>query len=152
MSLRKNHITATGPNAILLHYQCYAKFSSAANQSDDRATQGRNGIPWAVIPKTRWCNTGNKGSSTRKKWPLVTWHTKWQVEQHREEMARLIAQLAPGQASALVTSPPVAMTTPSFEAFYPMSELWKDYWSRFQICMEANSIPTEREPKAFLTN
>ena len=25
-------------------------------------------------------------------------------------------------------------------------------WARFQICMEANSIPTERQPKVFLTN
>ena len=61
-----------------------------------------------------------------------------QAEQHREEMARLIAQLAPGQVSAPVTPPPVAVTTPSFAAFDPTIELWKDYWARFQICMEAN--------------
>ena len=63
------------------------------------------------------------------------------AEQRREEMAQLLAQLAPGQASAPVTFPPVAMTTPSFTVFNPTSELWKDYWSRCQICMEANSIP-----------
>ena len=73
-------------------------------------------------------------------------------EQHREEMAWLIVQLAPGQASLPVTSHPVAMTTPNFAAFDPTSELWKDYWSWFQICMEANSIRTERQPKVFLTN
>ena len=50
-----------------------------------------------------------------------------QKEQHREEMAKLIAQLAPGEASVPVTSPPVAMTTPSFAAFDPTSELGKDY-------------------------
>ena len=37
-----------------------------------------------------------------------------QVEQQREEMAKLITQLAPGQSSSPVTSPPVAMTTSSF--------------------------------------
>ena len=26
-----------------------------------------------------------------------------------------------------------------------MSELWKDNWSQFQICMEANSIPTDHQ-------
>ena len=56
------------------------------------------------------------------------------------------------QASTPVTSLPVAISTPSFAAFDSMSELWKDYWSRFQICMEVNSIPTERQHKVLLTN
>ena len=57
----------------------------------------------------------------------------------------------PGQALSPVTSPPVAMTTHSFVAF-DTPELWKDYWSRLQKCMEANSIPTDCQPKVFLTN
>ena len=72
-------------------------------------------------------------------------------EQPREEIAQLIARLVRSQASSPVISPPVAMTTPSFPAFNPTSELWKGYWDWFQICMEANSISTERQPKVFLT-
>ena len=49
------------------------------------------------------------------------WYQR-QAEQHGEEMAKMIAQLAPGRASAPVTSPPVAMATPSFAAFDPTSE------------------------------
>ena len=91
------------------------------------------------------------------------WRSYGRISNHRSITVRLTDEkqlgmaekeprLAPGQASAPVTSPPVAMTTPSFAAFDPTSELWKDYWARFQICMEANSIPTERQPKVFLTN
>ena len=63
-------------------------------------------------------------------------------EQYREEMPTLIAQLTHGQPSAPVTSPSCAHDY-QFCASDPTSELWKDYWSRFQICMEENSIPTE---------
>ena len=63
-----------------------------------------------------------------------------------------MAQLVPGQASSPVTFPLVAMATPNLAAFDPTSELWKDFWRRFQICMEPNSIPTDHEPKVFLTN
>ena len=40
---------------------------------------------------------------------------------------------------------------PNFSALDPMSELWKDYWAQFQIRIEADSIPTELEPKVLLT-
>ena len=63
-----------------------------------------------------------------------------------------MVQLAPGEASIPVTSNPVAMTTPYFAAFDPMSELWKDYWAWFHISIEANSMPTEHQAKVFLTN
>ena len=83
---------------------------------------------------------------------VMTEQHREEKEQHREEMAKMIAQLAPGQASAHVTSPPVAMTAPSFATFDPTSELWIDYWARLQIHMEVNSIPTDHQPKVFLTN
>ena len=83
---------------------------------------------------------------------FMTEQHREQREQHREEMVKLIARLATGQASSSVAFPPVAMTTPSFAAYDSMSELWKDYWPRFQICVEANSLLTERQLKVFLQN
>lgn len=39
-----------------------------------------------------------------------------------------------------------------FQPFDSTSELWKDYWSRFQTFTEANSIPREKQALVFLTN
>ena len=33
-----------------------------------------------------------------------------------------------------------------------MSELWTDYWSRFQTFLEAHAVPESRQAKVFLTN
>ena len=45
---------------------------------------------------------------------------------------------------------PTAM--PAFPAFDASSELWKDYWARFQTFAKANAVPNERLPQVFLTN
>ena len=81
-------------------------------------------------------------------------HHRVEREIHGEEMVKLIAHwlLTPGQASETCYLPAVAMTTPSFAAFDPTFELWNYYWSRFQICTEANSISIVRQPKVFQTN
>ena len=71
-------------------------------------------------------------------------------EMQQQQMHDLIKRLAPGQAPSTPSS--VAMTTPSFEPFDPTSELWKDYWARFQTFMMASSVPKERQSQVFLTN
>ena len=40
----------------------------------------------------------------------------------------------------------------SFSAFDSATELWTDYWARFNTFTEANSIPEEKTAYVFLTN
>ena len=52
-------------------------------------------------------------------------------------------------------STPVAAstsTTPNFVAFVSTSELWEDYWSRFNTFVKAHAVPEERQAQVFLTN
>eukprot|EP00731_Ephydatia_muelleri_P033139 Em0025g95a len=43
-------------------------------------------------------------------------------------------------------------TIPSFSPFDSTSELWSDYWARFQTFVNANSIPADKVAQVFLTN
>ena len=44
----------------------------------------------------------------------------------------------------------LSQTTPKFEAFDSITELWTDYWSRFSTFTKENSVPDVRVAKFFL--
>ena len=66
-----------------------------------------------------------------------------QMQQQQQQMQALLAL-------AQSTRTPVAST--KFTEFDPSSELWSDYWARFQTFTRANSIPDDRKAEIFLTN
>lgn len=71
----------------------------------------------------------------------------------REQFETLVHRLTTAPTQAAVTTNQVSnVAIPNFMAFDATSELWKDYWSRFQTFSQANSVPTERLPQVFLTN
>uniref|UniRef100_A0A5S6Q4R9 Uncharacterized protein n=1 Tax=Trichuris muris TaxID=70415 RepID=A0A5S6Q4R9_TRIMR len=71
-----------------------------------------------------------------------------QIEEQRKQIEKLLSFLGPVSA----TPPAVASSVPSFPAFDPTSELWKEYWARFKTFAGANSIPAEKLAQVFLTN
>ena len=80
-----------------------------------------------------------------------------QKQQHDEQMAALMRMFkAPTADSSAETHPVTASTItsaiPPFAAFDSTSELWPDYWSRFQTFLVANAVPDQRKPQVFLTN
>ncbi|CAM1324578.1 Uncharacterised protein r2_g3331 [Pycnogonum litorale] len=46
----------------------------------------------------------------------------------------------------------MAISIPTFTPFDATSELWKDYWSRFQTFAGAHAVPSDRLVQTFLTN
>ena len=58
-------------------------------------------------------------------------------------MTELIQKIAPGKSSESI---------PSFATFDSTTELWKDYWARFQTFSKANSVSDAKLPQVFLTN
>ena len=81
-----------------------------------------------------------------------------QKHQHDEQMAALMRMFkAPPTADSSAETRPVTASTvtsaiPPFAAFDSTSELWPDYWSRFQTFLVANAVPDQRKPQVFLTN
>lgn len=78
---------------------------------------------------------------------------KDQQEQHLKQMdamMALVTKTPPEPASGIPAT--VNTNIPSFSAFDPISELWTDYWSRFQTFLEAHAVPESRHVKVFLTN
>ena len=73
-----------------------------------------------------------------------------QQEQHRQQVEAMMALLADKSTTSVTEN--VSTNIPSFSAFDPMSELWTDYWSRFQTFLEAHAVPESRQAKVFLTN
>ena len=73
-----------------------------------------------------------------------------QQEQHRQQMEAMMALLADKSTASVIGN--VSTNIPSFSAFDPMSELWTDYWSRFQTFLEAHAVPESRQAKVFLSN
>ena len=73
-----------------------------------------------------------------------------QREQHQEQMDKLTEALLQQCMQPKVTT--VTSAIPAFSAFDSTTELWTDYWSRFQIFIEANSVPEDKGRKVFLTN
>ncbi|KAG8226623.1 hypothetical protein J437_LFUL007696 [Ladona fulva] len=76
-----------------------------------------------------------------------------QNEEQRQQMEKLIVQLAPSLGEhTLTANSSSAATIPKFEPFDSLTELWKDYWDRFQTFARANCVPADRLPQIFLTN
>jgi len=75
---------------------------------------------------------------------------KEQVRCHKEQMEALIADMGKQQVAGQSSSN--ALTTPNFSLFDSTSELWADYWSRFNTFIRAHSVPEERKAQVFLTN
>ena len=79
-------------------------------------------------------------------------------KQHQEQMQLMMEMLkSPSRNEAFGDSHHVAPSTftsaiPPFAAFDSTSELWPDYWSRFQTFLVANAVPEHRVPQVFLTN
>ena len=71
-----------------------------------------------------------------------------QAQQHREQMETILRILqVPGSMSSNSQA-----AIPSFSAFDSTTELWPDYWSRFQTFLVANGVPEDRYAQVFLTN
>jgi transposase InsO family protein len=68
--------------------------------------------------------------------------------QHMEQMDAIMKL----QDKARPTMQSAPSTTSSFSPFDPSTELWTDYWARFNTFVGANSIPEERKAQVFLTN
>ncbi|KAG8238592.1 hypothetical protein J437_LFUL018301 [Ladona fulva] len=62
-----------------------------------------------------------------------------------EDLTRMMIELLNPQCQQNAEQP-----IPTFMPFDPLSELWKDYWARFQTF--ANSMPPDQLPQIFLTN
>ena len=74
-----------------------------------------------------------------------------QLTLQRLQMQELANRLA-SQGGTMTALTPLPSTMPTFPAFDPLSELWKDYWARFQTFSIANAVPRERLAHVFLTN
>ena len=78
-----------------------------------------------------------------------------QMEEGRKQTEALIAAFMgqngqqeleqPSQKAPLVV-------IPSLDPFDPTTELWDDYWARFQTFVGANSVPMDKQALVFLTN
>ena len=79
------------------------------------------------------------------------------AEQQRQ-MAALIAHLSPTPGTSSIPPASTSVTAlthaniPNFTSFDATSELWKDYWARFQTFAGAHSIPDDKMVQVFLTN
>ena len=78
-----------------------------------------------------------------------------QMEESRKQMEVLITAFTsmkdkrePEQPTSI--SHPIAI--PNFVPFDEMTELWTDYWARFETFIGANSIPVGKQAQVFLTN
>ena len=68
-----------------------------------------------------------------------------QQEQHRQQMESLMALIK--SHSGLVTK-----SVPSFISFDPSSELWTDYYARFNTFVKAHSLQENKRSHIFMTN
>ena len=68
-------------------------------------------------------------------------------------MPRSLDRRASGNSSNLLQTPKAPLVViSSFDPFDPTTELWDDYWARFQTFVGANSVPVEKRALVFLTN
>lgn len=74
-----------------------------------------------------------------------------QREMHQEQMTHLFKSLSDRQQKD-TSSAQASAAIPNFTSFDSSSELWKDYWSRYQTFVGAHSVPQEKHAKVFLTN
>ena len=78
-----------------------------------------------------------------------------QMEESRKQMEALITAFTsmkdkrePEQPTSI--SHPIAI--PNLVPFDATTELWMDYWARFQSFVGANSVPVKKQAQVFLTN
>eukprot|EP00731_Ephydatia_muelleri_P020772 Em0013g499a len=70
-----------------------------------------------------------------------------QMEEQRKQTEALVNAIAKGMDHSVPRA-----SIPSVSPFDSMSELWSDYWARFQTFVNANSIPADKVAQVFLTN
>ena len=75
--------------------------------------------------------------------------TEAQIQAHAKQTEAIIATLTGGAAKWGDSTP---KSFPSFVSFDTTSELWTDYWARFQTFVAAHSIPNDKKAQVFLTN
>ena len=75
--------------------------------------------------------------------------TEAQIHAHAKQTEAIIATLTGGAAKWADSTP---KSFPSFISFDTTSELWTDYWARFQTFVAAHSIPDDKKAQIFLTN
>ena len=73
-----------------------------------------------------------------------------QEKRHQEQIQVLLTLAQKSEGEGTVNSFTAAL--PSFSAFDSASELWTDYWARFNTFAEAHSVPSEKRASVFLTN
>ena len=73
-----------------------------------------------------------------------------QEKRHQEQIQVLLTLAQKSEGEGTVKSFTAAL--PSFSAFDSASELWTDYWARFNTFAEAHSVPSEKRASVFLTN
>eukprot|EP00731_Ephydatia_muelleri_P019387 Em0012g212a len=75
--------------------------------------------------------------------------TEAQIHAHAKQTEAIIATLTGGAAKWADST---SKSFPSFVSFDTTSELWTDYWARFQTFVAAHSIPDDKKAQVFLTN
>ena len=70
-----------------------------------------------------------------------------QMEEQRKQTEARVNAIAKGMDHSIPRA-----SIPSFSPFDSTSELWSDYWARFQTFVNANSIPVDKVAQVFLTN
>ena len=73
-----------------------------------------------------------------------------QQQQHAQQMEALLTALKTNKVEEHINTPVASI--PTFSPFDATSELWSDYWARFNTFIGAHSIPEERKAQVFLTN
>ena len=78
-----------------------------------------------------------------------------QEEIHRQElhaMMKVIEGFRQQPATSSESATSVTTAIPKFQPFDSTSELWTDYWKRFQTFSGANSVQESKKAQIFLTN
>ena len=70
-----------------------------------------------------------------------------QIEEQWKQTEALVNAIVKGMDHSVPRA-----SFPSFSPFDSTSELWSDYWARFQTFVKANSIPVDKVAQVFLTN
>ena len=72
---------------------------------------------------------------------------------HQEQFKEVLARIRPETpAGQIGRAAPTQANIPNFNAFESTSELWSDYYSRFQTFVRAHSVPARIQAQVFLTN
>ena len=72
-----------------------------------------------------------------------------QEKRHQEQIQVLLTLAQKSEGEGTVNSFTAAL--PSFSAFDSASELWTDYWARFNTFAEAHSVPSEKSASVLQT-